>query len=85
MKAEGYSVHVYCDNKQGHPFGLALSFEGFPDYTGMREYHGLSKAECYRNMKRHGWREVLRKDFCPACVLKGFASRNTARLIISEE
>lgn len=69
MKAEGYSLHVYCSNGPTEsdefrgPHTCVVPFEG-----GRGEFFGSTKALAYNEARRAGWKLGDVQDFCSGCV-----------------
>jgi len=63
MRIEGYSLDLYCDNRDGH-----MHSWGEFDYAGaFGEFYGRDRAYCYRQARKAGWLLGHERDLCPRC------------------
>ena len=68
-KAEGYTVHVYCDVHEHVMPKLNI---------GCDEFTGRTKADAYKIMRQAGW-VLSRKDdiaVCPDCAAEGLSPKD---------
>jgi hypothetical protein len=73
MRAEGYSLDMYCDNKlcTGHVNRL------FP-----MQYTGNTGPECRGAARRAGWKISAKTDLCPLCNPKSPRYRPTDEVVV---
>lgn len=55
MKVEGFSLHIYCDNKSAH---LTRQM--------VHEFAGVNKKDCHKQARKRGW-VIGYRDLCPSC------------------
>lgn len=69
MKAEGYSLDLYCENNDPNSPDPSAYYWPHPYYKPPHQYFGESRASVYRQARRDGW--VLTREgfvYCPFCT-----------------